>query len=305
VAPTTRGRRDGGIGRTIVGTILVGLITLGVMSSAAAQMKVGVAEVKSVTGQVEVQRKGQTEWVPAAVGMKLAERDEIRAHAGASAVLDLPDGSTLFIAENSRLVVAKLEVDPQNNSRRALFHLVVGKVRAVVAEAAITLVRSRQSNFAISTPTAVAAVRGTLYEVSYNADRSLMMVAVLPGKPGGGGLVTCASFFGRSAPVNVSFGYVTYATGTEGCRPPVSFESLSLAEQANIGTLINPVAPGPTFNAPVGTLPTTASINTATSGPSGVPVTFITNPTGGQNPSGGPSSIGVDAGQPPPPATTQ
>jgi hypothetical protein len=38
----------------------------------------------------------------------------------------------------------------------------VGKLRAAISKASVTLVRARQSNFSISTPTAVAAARGTV-----------------------------------------------------------------------------------------------------------------------------------------------
>jgi hypothetical protein len=298
VASAARVQRGG----RVLSTLLAVGLGLSLASPAQAQLKAGAALIKSVTGQVEVQRKGQPQWVPAVVGMQLVARDEIRAHAGASAALDLPDGSTLFVAENSRLVVTTLAVDPQNNARQALFHLVVGKVRAVVAEAAISLVRARQSNFAISTPTAVAAVRGTLYEVSYDPARNVMMVAVLPRQPGiGRGLVTCTSYFEQFGSVNVTEGFVSFATGTEGCRPPVSFEALSPAERANIGTLNNPVPPGPTFSGPVD-VPTPGTIFGVTSAPP--PAFFTGGTTGGQNPAGGPSSIGVDIGQQQP-ATTQ
>jgi hypothetical protein len=54
----------------------------------------------------------------------------------------------------------------------------VGKVRATVAQAAVSLARVRQSNFAISTPTAVAAARGTILWVFTDGQQS--MVAVEP-----------------------------------------------------------------------------------------------------------------------------
>jgi hypothetical protein len=166
--------------------LLVGGLLLGLGSASAdAQSKQATATVRSLAGTVEVQRRGETRWAPAAVGARLAEGDNVRAHAGASAVLDLPDGSTLFVAENSRVVVTKLEVDAQSNAREILFHLVVGKVRALVSKASIALVRARRSNFAISTPTAVAAARGTDFEVTFNANRQVMGVAVLPEPQGG------------------------------------------------------------------------------------------------------------------------
>jgi hypothetical protein len=126
-----------------------------------------MAEITRVTGRVEILRQGQAQWIPAAVGLKLAERDEIRAFAGALAELKLPDTSTVVLAENSRLVVTRLEFDRRAQTRNVVFHLAVGKVRAAVAKATLSLVQARQSTFAISTPTAVAAARGTILAVEY------------------------------------------------------------------------------------------------------------------------------------------
>src|SRR5437867_2573518 len=44
----------------------------------------------------------------------------------------------------------------------------------------VELRRSRQSNFVSSTPTAVAAARGTHYEVTYDVTQKVTRVAVLP-----------------------------------------------------------------------------------------------------------------------------
>jgi hypothetical protein len=143
------------------------------------EAKTGNAEVKAITGRVEVQRKGEAQWSPASVGVKLVEGDNIRAWDGASARMDLPDGSTIFVAENSRVVIGKLEFDQQNQAREALFHLAVGKVRAVVSQTALRLVKARQSNFSITTQTAVAAVRGTDFEVTYDEKQQVTRIAVL------------------------------------------------------------------------------------------------------------------------------
>jgi hypothetical protein len=290
--------RGGGRSGSAVLTLLVGgCLVLGLAGSVSAQLRASAAEIKSLTGQVEVQRKGQASWVAAVVGMRLVERDEIRAHAGATAILDLPDGSTLFVAENSRVVVTQLAVDPGNNARQALFHLVVGKVRALVSKAAITLVRSRQSNFAISTPTGVAAARGTLYEVRYAGN--VMTVAVLPGQPGtGGGLVTCVPLFRGAAPVFVREGFASYAIGLSGCQPAVAFENLSAAEQASIGSLSNPVPPGSSFSGPVD-VPSPGDVFGPPPGP---PPPFSTGGEVDQSP-GGPPSTGTDVGQQQPPST--
>jgi hypothetical protein len=115
------------------------------------------------------------------IGARLVEGDDIRAFSGAQVELALPDTSTVQLAENSRLLLTKLEYDPQQQTRIVLLHLVVGKVRAAIAQTAITLVRARQSNFGISTPTAVAAARGTV--VWMYTDGTMTLVAVEP-EPG-------------------------------------------------------------------------------------------------------------------------
>jgi hypothetical protein len=157
--------------------LLLGFSNLA-LAQTSGQPTAPTAEVKRVVGRVEILRKGQAQWVPAVIGDKLVEGDDIRAFAGAQAELSLPDTSTAVIAENSRLLLSKLEFDPQTQSRFFLLHLAVGKVRATVAQAALTLARVRQSNFVISTPTAVAAARGTVMWVY--TDGSSTTTAVEP-----------------------------------------------------------------------------------------------------------------------------
>src|SRR5262249_42054033 len=175
---TMRGRRT--IDRWVLAIVLGTLVGLALPHPAGAQQPPVSAELTRVVGRVEVLRKGQTQWGPAVVGARLVEGDDIRAFSGASAELLLPDKSTVVLAENSRLLVTKLEFDQQNQTRTVLLHLAVGKVRAAIAQASVALVRLRQSNFAISTPTAVAAARGTIVWVF--TDGSASLVAVEPEK---------------------------------------------------------------------------------------------------------------------------
>jgi hypothetical protein len=168
--------------RRLAVVVAAGLCALALLvpaAPAAAQMQPTRATLTRVTGPVEVLRHGQTAWTPAVVGASLGERDEIRAFGGGSAVLQIPDGSSLMLAENSRLVVTKLEMNAGRTTKNAIFHLVVGKVRAVVTHAALTLVQTRQSNFAITTPTAVAAARGTDYVTVFNLAQQVTTVVVL------------------------------------------------------------------------------------------------------------------------------
>jgi hypothetical protein len=162
--------------RLVVLAAVGGLLLLAMPTFAAAQQTAPGAELKRVIGRVEVLARGQTQWLPAVIGARLVEGDDIRTYAGASAELVLPDTSTVVVTENSRLILSKMEYDTQSQSRLMLMHLVVGKVRATVAQAAISLARVRQSNFAISTPTAVAAARGTILWVFTDGQKSMMAV---------------------------------------------------------------------------------------------------------------------------------
>jgi len=158
--------------------LLGGLLLLAFSDTASAQPAAPTAEVKRVVGRVEVLRKGQAQWVPLVIGDRVGEGDDIRSFAGAQAEVALPDTSSVVLAENSRLLLTKLEFDPPSQSRLFLFHLAIGKARATVAQAALTLARIRQSNFAISTPTAVAAARGTIMWVY--TDGATSTIAVEP-----------------------------------------------------------------------------------------------------------------------------
>lgn len=162
------------------------LLAMGLVLAAAAWPTTAGAQqsaavLSAVTGRVEVLPPGQTAWQPARLGMRVFEEYDIRAYPAANAELRLPDGSTVFVAENTRFVVTKLDFTPRNQMRAAFFHLAVGKLRGIVAKAAVALVAARQSNFAISTPTAVAAVRGTTVYAVFDAATNTTTILVTDG----------------------------------------------------------------------------------------------------------------------------
>src|ERR1043166_1915295 len=86
-------------------SVMVGLGLLAVLAfsaAAEAQMRPVSAERARATGRVDLMPKGQAAWTPATVGARLVEGDQIRALAGGSADLNLPDGSPIPVAEQSR-----------------------------------------------------------------------------------------------------------------------------------------------------------------------------------------------------------
>jgi hypothetical protein len=287
-----RGPRTNDTLRIVAAGVLGALLLLALPHPVLAQPTAPSAELKRVIGRVEILRKGQTQWVPAVIGARLVEGDDIRAFSGAQAELALPDTSTVTLAENSRLLLTKLEVDRQSQSRLVLLHLVVGKVRAVIAQTAITLVRARQSNFAISTPTAVAAARGTILWMFHDG-QTWMAVESEP-RLRIQSRIECITL----ATTNRKRQMVLAGTTTMECATPVLTSPEFL-------TLSNPATAGANLGAPV-VAPATAnivSLITSTGPEPGPGVSF--NTTGA--PISGvadPSSVGVNAAlnQPPPPS---
>ena len=100
-------QRTGSI-RLLMAPVVAALLLLAMPSSLLAQQAAPSTELKRVIGRVEVLAKGQTQWIPAVVGARLAEGDDIRAYPGASAELVLPDTSTVVLTENSRLLLTKI-----------------------------------------------------------------------------------------------------------------------------------------------------------------------------------------------------
>ena len=279
-----RGQWTSGSLRLAVAIVLAALIPLTLVVPALAQPAAPTAELKRVIGRVEILRKGQTQWIPAVIGARLVEGDDIRAFSGAQAELALPDASTVQLAENSRLLMTKLEYDQQQQSRFVLLHLVVGKVRAAIAQSAITLVRARQSNFGISTPTAVAAARGTILWVYTDGTRTLVAVEPEPGLRIQPRIecITVASTQPRRQMVLAGY-------ASTDCGPTVTAtpQLMSLSNPATAGA--------PLLNAPVSVpanieqLVTSVGLEAA----AGAPVSFST--IGGPSSFGPPASFGNDA----------
>jgi hypothetical protein len=224
--------------RSVIVAITASLL-LAAWGSADAQMKPASAEIVQATGRVEVLPKGQTNWAVGAVGTRLVEGDQIRAMAASRADLNLPDGSTILIAENTRFAVQKLDYDAVSRDRDATFHVVAGKVRAQVSQAAVQIIRARQSNFNISTPNGVAAVRGTIVISAYNpaTQETLTFVFPSPGQPASSARVSFVNRNGQT--VTITAGNFVRQVGNQPPSAPTPVTTLPPAVQAALQTAQN------------------------------------------------------------------
>jgi hypothetical protein len=219
--------------------VLLGVLAVAAWAPAEAQMRPVSAEVVRVTGQVEALPRGLTQWTPVTVGARFVEGDQVRALAASSADLNLPDGSTIFVAENTRFAVTKLDYDAQSRERTTALHVVTGKLKAQVSQAAVQLVRTRQSNFSISTPSGVAAVRGTITIVFYNDATQETVVFALP-SPGQAAAAARVNYVSRTGvSIVVTGGNFTRQVGNNSPSRQTSIGTLSPAAQAALQQVAN------------------------------------------------------------------
>jgi hypothetical protein len=123
--------------------------------NAKPQQLVRLGCLFEVSGKVELREAGKTAWQPAPKGQPVAQGDTIKTAAGAWCEVLLKEGSFVKIDENSEVTAEKLAVEA--GKREFSFSFLRGKALWMVKK----LGKKTASVFAVRTPAAVCAVRGT------------------------------------------------------------------------------------------------------------------------------------------------
>ena len=123
-----------------------------------------------MTGDVKVMPAGKVIWTFPKAGMALFDGDSIKTGAG-SAVIALVDGSNLSLKENTQIQISR--VAPNAAGQVTVISALMGKLKAAVAK------RNEGAGFEVKSPTAVAAVKGTVFIVDLSAGD--MSVSVIEG----------------------------------------------------------------------------------------------------------------------------
>ncbi len=127
--------------------------------SASASAQTGDGTVTVVTSGVAVVHSGVSN--QAAVGTAVYDGDEVDTAAASSATVTLADKSTLEIGELSKVKLDIPHRGATNSTDR--ISLLAGVLRSYVVHAA----SAGAPTYEVHTPNAVAAARGTRYDVSY------------------------------------------------------------------------------------------------------------------------------------------
>jgi len=117
------------------------------------------AKVLSIQGQVEIQRQPANQPQIQKIAFKIEDRlqagDTIITGKNGRLVLGLSDGSQAVIAAKTTVVIKDLSQSP-----RTLFNVVRGKTRVHIEK-----LGGQPNPYRVNTPTAVIAVRGTIFDV--------------------------------------------------------------------------------------------------------------------------------------------
>jgi len=131
------------------------------------QVRANKGVITYLEGQVQVKRSGETQWSSARANMILLENDQIKALSQSRAELILDNQSVMRLSENTLLTIHKLEEERATQKETARMDIPTGKVWVRMAK-----LFNPASRYDVKTPTVIAGVQGTVYQVIVAGDQS-------------------------------------------------------------------------------------------------------------------------------------
>jgi len=132
-----------------------------------------VGQIASFRGAVTVDGR------IAALGAKVLQGMRVETGPNAFVTLQLPDGSAISLPSQSRIYVEKLRRVLLTGSLDRSFRLEAGR-----SQSTVTPIRDPSSNFRVTTPLSVSAVRGTNFRVALDASGNRALTEVVGGTVG-------------------------------------------------------------------------------------------------------------------------
>lgn len=133
-----------------------------------------IAKITFYTGQVQVQKPMKEDWGKAIFNQNLLSGQKVKTQDDSRAEIGFADGSIIRIDSNSKLDIMDAKKE-KSGAQTATAKVWSGKVWANVNK------MSKKTKFQLESPTAVAAVRGTVYRMSVSDDNTTK-IAVYSGE---------------------------------------------------------------------------------------------------------------------------
>ena len=135
-------------------------LLLALVLSAPGALAAPVGFVAATQGLAQIQPSGSSDWAPAALDGNISLGDTIGTERNSFMKVLLVDDTTLFIDEETELVIDKLVIGELATTERSVLQQVRGQVRVHVGQAF-----GGTTRLEIHTPTAIVGVKGSTMEV--------------------------------------------------------------------------------------------------------------------------------------------
>lgn len=154
------------------------------VAAQAAELAPGAYSAGTVRGDVSYKLAGSSEYQRLAPGVALPQGATIKTGDDSSALLVLGSGSVVAIRANSEVEVTKFEqapfsgpisVDAEPSVSNTEIRLINGGVTSKVAKL------KKGSSYTVNTPVGAAGVRGTTFNVFYNAETGEFSISTAEG----------------------------------------------------------------------------------------------------------------------------
>jgi hypothetical protein len=122
-------------------------------------------------GSAEMLPEGKKQWRSLKMQDVLQGGDEVVTGSRSRVELTLPDQSNIRFADNTRFKIIELAPEDHTNQMSVRTHVALGRSWANIARAA----GGRKGGFELSCENAVAGVRGTIYRMNVNEDKSALV----------------------------------------------------------------------------------------------------------------------------------
>jgi ferric-dicitrate binding protein FerR (iron transport regulator) len=141
------------------------VVILALLLAPTAVWAQGTLRVLSVRGPVEWKAAAGRSFVPVAATNQpsIQVGDELRTGPNAEIYLGVPDGSYVVVSENSKFTVQ----DFWSGNLKSIMNLMMGQVHFYIKK-----LGGQPNPYSVTTPTALIAVRGTIFDVIVDSDKN-------------------------------------------------------------------------------------------------------------------------------------
>ncbi len=131
------------------------------------QVRAQKGVITYLEGQVQVKKSGEAQWIPGHANMILGENDQIKVLSQSRAELILDNQSVMRLSENTLLTIHKLEKEKTTGRENTRMGISLGRMWVKVSK-----FFNPASRTDVQTPTVIAGVQGTIYQLSVAPDQS-------------------------------------------------------------------------------------------------------------------------------------